>query len=453
MANVIETNELTSLVMLRFLEAAPYLMIGSKKHFSDQLTDKRNGQTYEFVIRDSGIVQKGLSRKGAEVITVNDTSSNAHQVKAISARDTIVEKRVRMTVEDWNIMVETNAIERFTDLNWEDEVAKPQGGKLAQGVTRDLVKENFARSATVVIGSGFQPLAEASAYLEEISSEKIFGFIDSKYQAILTANGQQFNPCGSPNEFYKTGLLGTFHEAEYHSQRFIPKIKVSTAVKTAIEAASAAVIKANPNWNIDPKLSTSKCPYVLELTVASGIYPVKAGTPLAVAGLFACDLLGDVTDAPFYFIVGEDVAPTAASTTLTLPIGNILYDSATKSGTRVFAKEDGEGFVGAIDAASAAGNVNNFIAASTGVKVPLEADKVYYCGQLRLDGAMEFETLNKFDASNAETKAGDVAGYMMFENRVVDLDQMTNDTRWDIVALAGIVDPRACINVYSIPTA
>ena len=446
MANVIATNELTDLVMLRFLVAAPYLTVGSKKYFSDQLTDKRNGKTYQFVIRDSGIVQKGLSRNGAGVITVADTSAANHQVKAISARDAIVEKKVSMTLEDWNIMVETNAIERFTDLNWEDEVAKPQGGKLAQGVTRDLVKENFPKAATAVIGTGFQPLAEASAYLEEISSEKIYGFIDSKFQAILTSNGQAFNPVGSPSEFYKSGLLGTFHEAEYRSQRFIPKIKIASALKTVIESASAAAIAANTNYDPDDPTKTSKCPYVLNLTVTSGQYSVKAGTPILIDGLFACDMLGDVTNAPFYFIVGEDVAMPSTGTTLSLPIGNFLYDSVKKCGTRVFAKEDGEGFA---DIAA----VNTFIAAqiNDNVKVttPLTADKMYYCGQLRLDGAMEFETLNKFDASNAETKAGDVNGFMMFENRVVDLDQMTNDTRWDVVALAGIVDPRACVNVYA----
>ena len=83
------------------------------------------------------------------------------------------------------------------------------------------------------------------------------------------------------------------------------------------------------------------------------------------------------------------------------------------------------------------------------VTTPLDADKVYFCGQLRLDGAMEFETLNKIDASNADTKVGNVEGFTMFENRVIDLDAMTNKTRWDVITLAGIIDPRAVVNVYA----
>lgn len=436
--NTIETNHLTDLVMLRFLVASPYLTVGSKKHFSDQLVGKRNGQSYEFVIRDRAPVKHGLDQKSGQVfVAATSGGSPTTAMKTKPARYQLIEKKVQMALEDFNISVATDAIEKYTDMNWEDEVAKPQGGALAQDVTRTYVTRNFPKAATAVIGSGFQPLAEGGAYLEEISSEKVFGFIDSKFQAILTSNGQQFNPVGSPDSFYAKGLLGTFHDVEYRSQRFIPKIKVAAATKTAIEGATAAVLSVDS--------TTGK--FTLTLTLASSAQlSFKAGTPIAIDGLFACDLLGDVTDSPFYFIVGEDYTMASAGTSCALPIGNIMWESYKKSGTRIFAQEDGEDFA---DLAA----VNTFIAAqlTAGVKVttPLAADKMYYCGQLRLDGAMEFETLNKFDASNAETKAGNVDGFMMFENRVVDIDEMINDTRWDVVAMAGIVDPRACVNVYA----
>ena len=452
--NTIATNKRTELVMLQFLVNAPYLTVGSKKYFSDQLVDKRNGKSYEFVIRDRGMVNHGLNQ--AKYATVADTDSNNQTVRVAKTRKALVEQRVWMSLEDFNISVSTDAIEKYTDLNWEAEVGKPQGGALAQDVTRTYVKENFPKAATAIIGSGFQPLSEAGSHLEDISSEKVFGFVDSKIQAILTSNGQQFNPVGSPSEFYSKGLLGTFHDVEYRSQRFIPKIKITSALKTVIEGASAAAIAANSNYDAthQDENKKSKCPFVLNLTVTSGQYSVKAGTPIYIEGLVACDLLGDATDSPFYFIVGEDVAMASAGTTLSLPIGNVFYDSVGKNGTRVFAKEGGDGFSDNITTAAAtAGSVNAFIAAqiaaSVKVTTPLTADKMYYCGQLRLDGAMEFETLNKFDASNAETKAGDVLGFMMFENRVVDIDEMINDTRWDVVAMAGIVDPRACVNIYT----
>lgn len=437
--NAIETNKLTSLVMLRFLTNAPYLTVGSKKYFSDQLVGKRNGQTYEFVIRDRAQVNHGLNQSKTVYAASTSGGSATTQIKTKADRAQLVEQKVEMSLEDFNISVSTDAIEKYTDMNWEDEVAKPQGAALAQDVTRTYVQRNFPKAATAFIGSGFQPLAEAGAHLEDISSEKIFGFVDSKIQAILTSNGQQFNPVGSPSEFYAKGLLGTFHDVEYRSQRFIPKIKVPSAVKTAIDAASAAVLAEND-------IAGSKCKYKLTLTVSSGTYAVKAGTPIYVDGLVACDLIGDATDSPFYFIVGEDVAMASAGTSLVLPIGNIPYGSFKKSGTRVFAKEGGDGFA---DLAAVNTFLSAQISASKKPTVALTADKTYFCGQLRLDGAMEFETLNKFDASNAETKAGEVLGFMMFENRVVDIDEMINDTRWDVVAMAGIVDPRACVNIYT----
>ena len=433
--NSLELNERTQLVLLRFLTASPYLTVGSKKYFSDNLVGMRDGETRQFVIRDRAPVKHGLNQGNTLYAASTSAGSPTTSFKAKAGRYQLVEKKVQMKLEDFNISLATDAVERYTSLNWEDEVAKPQGGALSQDVTRTYVTRNFPKAATAVIGSGFQPLAEAGAYLEEISSEKVFGFIDSKYQAILTANGQEFNPVGSPSEFYSKGLLGTFHDVEYRTQRFIPKIKVSTATKTAIEGATAAVLA------VENGVTT------LTLTLASPAQlSFKAGTPIAIDGLYACDMLGDVTDSPFYFIVGEDYTMASSSASCVLPIGNLLWESYAKSGTRIFAQEGGSDFENLAA-------VNTFITAqlAAGVKVttPLDADAMYYCGQLRLDGAMEFETLNKFDASNAETKAGEVAGYMMFENRVVDIDEMVNDTRWDVVAMAGIVDPRACVNVYS----
>jgi hypothetical protein len=433
--NTIVTNERTSLVLLRFLAASPYLTVGSKKYFSDNLVGMRDGDSRQFVIRDHAPVKKGLNQSNTLYAADSSAGSPTTAFKAKASRYQLVEKKVTMTLEDFNISVATDAVERYTSLNWEDEVAKPQGGALSQDVTRNYVTANFPKAATAIIGTGFQPLAEAGAYLEEISSEKVFGFVDSKFQAILTANGQQFNPVGSPSEFYSKGLLGTFHDVEYRSQRFIPKIKVAAATKSAIEGATAAVLA----------FSNGKATLTLTLAKAAQL-SFKAGTPIAIDGLYACDLLGDVTDSPFYFIVGEDYTMPSSGTSCVLPIGNLLWESVTKSGTRIFAQEDGSDFA---DVAA----VNTFIAAQIAdnkpVTTPLDADAMYYNGQLRLDGAMEFETLNKFDASNAETKAGEVAGYMMFENRVVDIDEMINDTRWDVVAMAGIVDPRACVNVYS----
>lgn len=414
------TNQLTDLVMLRFLVNAPYLTVGSKKYFSDQLVGKRNGVKYQFVVRDAGKVYNSLAH------VQPGTSTPA-------AKDTVIEQKVEMQLEPWHIMVSTGAVEAVTDLRWDDEVAKPNGAKLANGVIRDTVKKNFPVAASAVVGEGFQPLAEAGAALEEISSEKVYGFVDAKYQAILTANGQEFCPVGSPDKFYANGLLGTFHSVEYRAQRFLPKLKIN-GLNASINAATGATIDfANKK---------------LILTMASSaVYSIKAGTPIFIEGINACDLIGDVTNMPFAFIACEDFTMNNAGTSFEIPLANLPYGNAAGAisdrGTRIMANEDGTSLT--------ADNTytEQVILTSQAGKIYTLADGTYFCGQLRLDGAMEFETLNKLDASNADTKVGNVEGFTMFENRVIDLEAMTNDTRWDVITLAGIIDPRAVVNVYS----
>ena len=78
--------------------------------------------------------------------------------------------------------------------------------------------------------------------------------------------------------------------------------------------------------------------------------------------------------------------------------------------------------------------------------VPIEAG-TYFMAQIRANGAYEFETLDKLDTANKETKIGSVEGITVHENRVLDLMNMVNGTRWDIVSLSGVVENRAVANV------
>ena len=118
MANTIKTNTLTELIAVRFAETAGYLTNGSKKYFAGQLEGKRNGQTYKFVVRDTGGAVNALA-----IDTAND-------------KITIVEREVSMTLDPWHVAVNTNAIESVTDLKWDVEIAVPNSQKLVNAVTR-----------------------------------------------------------------------------------------------------------------------------------------------------------------------------------------------------------------------------------------------------------------------------------------------------------------------------
>ena len=72
----------------------------------------------------------------------------------------------------------------------------------------------------------------------------------------------------------------------------------------------------------------------------------------------------------------------------------------------------------------------------------IEAGK-YFSGLVRLDGAMEFETVDEIDASNADTERADNEGIVIFQNRAIDTIKGSNVTRWTTTVMAGIVEPRA----------
>lgn len=402
MPNTFITNKLATLVAIRAAEAAGYLTVGSKKYFKNQLADKNNGQSYDFYVRDTGDAVNRLAYQGGDKIA-------------------ITERKVTLTLDPWHVLISTNAIEKVTDVeDWEDEIARPNGQKLIQGVVRKAIENDLGKVGTAFIGSGFAPLSQASAHLASIVSDDLYGFVDPNVEAILTSNGQQFVPVDAP-DMYSKGLLGRFHGAEYRAQRWMPVVNISTGVSNALNSASvtAAAVDATDDKIFNLSISGAS---------VSGITIPKA-TPIFIEGVKACDTVGDPTSMDQAFIVLEAVTATANTVVVKVRAKDI-----TKGGTREIAKENGDSFAN--------------VAAITGAVSAPEAGK-YFTGIVRADGSYEFETLDKLDAAGADyEKSPNVEGLTVHQNRLVDLREMTDDTRWDIVTLAGTVEPRAVAAFY-----
>ena len=402
MPNTFITNKLATMVAIRAAEAAGYLTVGSKKFFKNQLADKNNGQSYDFYVRDTGDAVNRLAYQDGDKIA-------------------IAERKVTLTLDPWHVLISTNAIEKVTDIeDWEDEIARPNGQKLIQGVVRKAIENDLGKIGTAFIGSGFAPLSQASAHLASIVSEDLYGFVDPNVEAILTSNGQQFVPVDAP-DMYSKGLLGRFHGAEYRAQRWMPVVNISTGVSNALNSASvtAAAVDATDDKIFNLSISGASI---------SGITIPKA-TPIFIEGVKACDTVGDPTSMDQAFIVLEAVTATANTVVVKVRAKDI-----TKGGTREIAKENGDSFAN--------------VAAITGAISAPEAGK-YFTGIVRADGSYEFETLDKLDAAGADyEKSPNVEGLTVHQNRLVDLRAMTDDTRWDIVTLAGTVEPRSVAMFY-----
>ena len=139
---------------------------------------------------------------------------------------------------------------------------------------------------------------------------------------------------------------------------------------------------------------------------------IPAGTPLFVQNVYACDLVGDKTSSLKAFIAIADAVSGVVKVRHVDFTGN-----GTKEATK--APEASDKLVNSIEAGQ------------------------YFTGIIRLDGAMEFDTLKKLDWSNAESTSEPVEGVTVHEGRAVDVITGSNKTRWTVASLAGIVEPRA----------
>lgn len=385
MANDIKTNSLATLVAIRGAENAGYFTVGSKKYFTNQLEGKRNGQTYRFVLKDVGDA-------------VNDLAIGA------SDKTSITEREVSLSLEPWHVAVKTNAIESVTDLDWDKEIAEPNAQKLMSAAVKKQINKDFGKCGTAFVGSGFAPLSQASAHIASITNEDLYGFVDPNVEAILTSNGQQFVPVDAP-DMYSKGLLGKFHGAEYRAQRFLPNVTIS---QNLVDEFDAGVTVTSLVSNGDGTAT---------LTLSGVTETIKKGTPIWIEGVYACDTIGEPTSQEKAFIALADSASA----------GVVIVSDVDNSGR------------GTADVKAEDGTAAVF----TSMKAYIPDAGKYFAGIVRANGAMEFETLEKLDACGADYSKESVEGVTVHQNKMVDLENMENITRFDTIILAGVVDGRA----------
>lgn len=272
------TSKLAKCVAVEIAKRAPFLKIGAKDYFSEQINGQmKAGKEYSFVIPDAG---------------------NVVSNSMVASPRAIDEKSVDLTIQTYNNSVETGALDGITDLKWEDEIASQYAAKLINAVLADNVEAAMSKASTAFIGRGYQPIAKAGAHVQSITTDEVVGFIDPMAQAVLASNGQQFVPNGAPGDLYGKGKLGIFQGVDYTAERFIKSIVVSDAAVAALTGATATLDGTT-----------------LTVTLASSA-TIPAGTPIMVEGLYACDTVGDATGSLYAFILDED--KTGASFTIDL---------------------------------------------------------------------------------------------------------------------------------------
>ena len=386
--NNVITSKMTQILSLEMAKNAGFLKIGSRDYFSDQINGKmRTGHSYTFVIPDAGNVVEGL---------------------VISPR-AIDEKKVDLTIGNMNNSVRADALELVTDIKWEDEVAKTYAGKLVNAIVRKEVEKAMPAVNTCFVGEGFRPLAKAGAHLQSIVNEKIVGFINPQAQAIVTTNGQQFQPVGTP-DLYGKGDVGTFQGVTYTTERFLKPLTIEQGVVDALSSAKAKALDADHLDELGISGVTTAADTVL-----------KAGTPIWVDGAFACDTVGDVTTVPYAFVVKEDVALSA--TAVTAKVEPVQFKDV--------------------------GSRSISTSAIGGKKISIPASGTYHAALLRAEGSFDYTPVNTMEFMLSDkTSVGDTDGIKVFANAFTDGVSAINTVRWDAPYMAGQIEARGASLVY-----
>lgn len=397
-------NNKVELIAFRAAEASNYLRLGSRKYFKDQLVGKRNGQSFQYVVRDAGEFQEGVDLSG------NGPSN-------------LTERKVTKSLQVGNVLIQTNLLNKVTDVDWDDDVAKINGPKLVHGVVRKAVDADLGLQNTAFVGTGFQPLFKAQNFLKTVSDAQSYGFINPMINSVLSSNGQSFQPAEASDVFSGAGLVGKLADVPYHANQFMPMVSVDSALDTEIKKVTGlAYADAGDGVNA-----------TLTLSGVNAVIP--KGYVLWIKGLYATDICGDKTAALKAFIAYED--GTTDGTDAVMKIRKVNFAG---EGTKEVCKADGSAY-GSTEAAAITA-FNSAIAAYTKANIDFLPVGDFFGGFVRIDGAMEFESISELDASNADTKKETVEGITVIENRAVDVIKGTNDTRWTIVSMSGIVEPR-----------
>jgi len=386
--NNVITSRMTQILSMKMAKNASFLKIGARDYFSDQINGKmRTGHSYDFVLPDAGNVVEGL---------------------VISPR-AIEEKKVTLTIGNMNNSVRADALELVTDIKWEDEIADQYAGKLVNAIVRKEVEKAMPAVNTCFVGEGFRPLAKAGAHLQSIVNEKIVGFIHPQAQAIVTTNGQQFQPVGTP-DLYGKGNVGNFQGVTYTSERFLKPLTIEAGVVNALSGAKAKALDADHLDELGISGVTTAADTVL-----------KAGTPIWVDGAFACDTVGDPTTIPYAFVVKEDVALSA--TAVTAKVEPVQFKDV--------------------------GSRSISTSAIGGKKISIPASGTYHAALLRAEGSYDYTPVNTMEFMLSDkTSVGDTDGIKVYANAFTDGTSAINTVRWDAPYMAGQVESRGASLVY-----
>lgn len=207
-------------------------------------------------------------------------------------------------------------VERSLELsNYEEQVAKPFGMKLASDIQKIAIDEIKKSAATVAVSTTgkYTDIGDAIANLESsYANGDIFGVMSPKVAKGVVDSGLNFFQAELKGSFV-SGDLGT-----YLGTRFYKTQDMGTALVTGAYVATAVAVN-QPTAYVAGATTLN-----LDATTLTGTF--KKYQSFTVAGVNSVDMYGNDTGIPYSFILQADV--TAGTNAIAASIQGVYAEGA-----------------------------------------------------------------------------------------------------------------------------
>lgn len=406
MANsTIQNKKVISLALGAVVDGA-YLYAGADRGIASEIQGKGNGDT---------IYYKTTNLGKASIAKVTANSANT-----LSATN-ITQRQVPVQLKDAGVMYNVLAIDKQITTIGKDKSDARIGQKLAKKGIADTIGEDIASIGNVfVAGSSdaFQTFQKAVAFLKSHVEGTLYGFMDWNIWGDLTGKGQQAVPCALAAPRFGMNLVGSWTLID--QLRVIPDIPQVAGVDMSKFTMSIAASQG-----------------AITLTGISGATTTtwKAGVPVKVAGIKACDVNNETTAVDFAVVPNIDLKITVTN-------GDITKVEAGSDDTDV--KDNLRSFL----------NINSDVcdygASLSGAAITnlLTSGKHYAGCLVRAQDAQAFGTLTDCPCEGAKYEKSSLDGITIHCNKGENVPGLSTDSRYDMLFASKLVEPRAAVMVW-----
>lgn len=318
-----------------------------------------------------------------------------------------------------DILEYSNFEEIFQLDDYQKDLVKPRGEKMAHTIEADIVNRNWAKAGGAIVSdtADFLVLSRAAAELQSIKATGDWtGYISPMLHSYLASSPMRMDirpPESRVQEMYGKSSIGMFANVDWVSEPFMPIFTAGGDIGSSVTVAE----------NVD----TQGADTITLSGVTSGV-TIKKGTPIKIKGVYEVTVSGVKQSYEKKLIVQEDA--TADGSGVTVKVIPIYFNSDDGYTNTVWV-DGGKG-----------------IPAGAEVTMLVEAGADYYVGLVRDAEAFNwtpFEWPELLALENTTSSTDDLTIQLAAGGEIL---QRTNVMRMDCPYFGDIIDERAVRTLF-----